>query len=332
MRRSYEHEFSGIRGGFLQPGEITKKGGQVVDPRLIISQAFKDGDTCYMRFGASFQNDSKATAKIVAHGVPSNYISPFNQRAYYPTIASSVNCSGALQQRAALITQNNLVVSRCERLLHKKHVQRGEIRASEEELLAAKFRILMNGGDLEFDENTDHDLDGDGVTDADEMRLQAAQMEYAKFRMPELNEERDAIVLVLQKHLNMLNDVFQYFAAYGSNTESTELATISRNEFWHFLNHCKVFSDLNAVRQQAIDIFQLVNVLHTQGRRNSAPGADDTRCVTACNARSLLIIIRLASCDSPPPAHPFSSAQSLPCPLLPTHPARCLSRRSSLSA
>jgi hypothetical protein len=262
MRRTYEHEFSGIRGGFMMPGEITMSGGKVVDPQLTVKQAFIDGDTCYMRFGASFKGNSTAQSKVVAHGIPSTYISPFNQRAFYPTIASSVNCSGALQQRAALINRQDQVVSRCERLLHKKHLISGEKKATEEEVMAAKFRMLMGGGDLEFDEYADEDLDGDGVSDADGMRLQAARQLFDRFQIKEMKEEeKEEVVAVLSKHLGQLNDVFQYFSAFGANTDTNDLSTMSQNEFFHFLTQSKVFPDLNAVRQQVLDIFELVNAL-----------------------------------------------------------------------
>jgi hypothetical protein len=193
MRRSYEHESSGIRGGFLMPGELTKLDGQVVDPHLQIKQVFKNADKCVMKLGHSFKG-GVASTNVVAHGVPSNLVAPFNQRAFYPTTASSINSSGALQHRAAAITRNDLTISRFERLLHKRHQARGDKKATEEEILAAKFRVLMQGGDLDFDADAGEDLDGDGVNDVEEAHMLRAEIEFEKIDLAELQQEKDQFI------------------------------------------------------------------------------------------------------------------------------------------
>jgi hypothetical protein len=238
MRRSYEHEHSGIRGGLILPGEISNSVGQTIDPHLLISQAFKDGDTCYMRLGASFSGDGAARAKTLAHGIPSNYVSPFNQRAYYPTMASSINSSAAMQQRAVDISKREgQTVSMCERVLEKR---RGHGVDNEEAVLAAKFRLLMCESNIEFSQ-VYIDVDGDGVNDAEQTKAQEALRMFELLVVHDLEQEKDAMVLLLEKYLNDIVDVFQYFAAYGSETTAIDVSTISRPEFFHFLRHCNVF-------------------------------------------------------------------------------------------
>jgi hypothetical protein len=138
-RRSYEHSVGGIRGGFVVPGEIVCN-GVALDPSSTIKAVFEDGETCTYRPGASFSGNSVPNNKPHTCGLPSTYLSPFAQEAFYPNTKSSIKKSREMYQRPKMATPTSR---------YEERIQRN--RVTEDDVLAARFRIVMTS-QAEFSE------------------------------------------------------------------------------------------------------------------------------------------------------------------------------------
>jgi hypothetical protein len=234
------------RGGFAVPGEVLDTSGDVIDPHLPINAVFKNGDECFVSFGAKFTADCQVKQEISAFGVPQNYMSPFAQRAFYPNTSQSFKQYDALKERVEIEkAEEASLVSRWEEKMSAK--------PSQEEVMAANFRLIMvdNAGFGDDDDQTGQQLR--------ELNVEETWLRMNMVKLGEVPKEEAA---QLQAHLvtwiDLVDNVFKYYTALEVGPPGS-VATMSRNELQAFVSGCDVFKNHVRMRDVVDMVFDEAN-------------------------------------------------------------------------
>jgi hypothetical protein len=221
-RRSNEHW--NIPAGFVVPGEVLNynpddpTSSTVIDPTLCIKDVFKPGfNECIVRLGSDFGRDYLAKQRISAFGVPSNYLSPFAQRAFYSTTATKLQNYDALKERVEKNEEEQRsLVTRWE----LSHAQRHK--TTRQDVEVSKFRMVMLdqsgfGGDYE------HQQGGMGVLGVVEQAIvlnQAVEVAFQQMSMCRLGQipadEQKSLKHTVNHWLDMVDNAFKFYSGMYS--------------------------------------------------------------------------------------------------------------------
>jgi hypothetical protein len=252
------------RGGFAVPGEVLDSKGELIDPQLPINEVFKNGDECFVSFGAKFATDCKVAANIASFGIPSQYMSPFAQRAFYPNTSESFKQYDALKERVEIEKKEEAsLVSRWESKIAQK--------PSHEEVMAAHFRLVMvdNAG-----------FDDDDASAATLRELNVDEI-WSRMNMVKLGEvpkeQADQLKSTLVDWIELADNVFKYYTALEVGPPGS-VATMSRSELAAFINGCGVFKNHTRMADVVDMVFDEANdemlAVSTVGKR-VVVGQDD---------------------------------------------------------
>jgi hypothetical protein len=279
-RRSYERSRTG--NGFVVPGEVLACDADdpgvlsVVDPRLPIKEVFKPGhNKCIVRLGPTFGHDCLAKQNISAFGVPSTYLSPFAQRAFYSVTADKLQNYDALKERVEKKEEE------CNKLVTRWELERSLQKSfSQVDVDASKFRVAMVdqsgfAGDIE------HRRGSMNVPDSAEQNLVLLETVEIAFEQMSMcrNDlisaaDRKSLKHAVAEWLNLVDNVFKFYSGMGADSGT---GTMSKSEFKHFIAGSKIFADVNRVQQHIDACFTAANEEDPQSAaaKKKAGGKDD---------------------------------------------------------
>jgi hypothetical protein len=219
---------------------------EVVDPMLLIKDVFEPGggNACVVRLGPTFGRDFQPKQSISAFGVPTTYLSPFAQKAFYTTTAAKLQNYDALKERVEKkVEEQQALVSRYElAYLQKK-------RATQEDVDANKYRRTM-ATQSAFDGG--NGLDGGVRAVALELMAvsNAVDASFDQMSMCRLSQiksaEKQELKKVVVHWMSLVDNVFKFYSGLGQESGT---ATMSKSEFAHFITGVNIFKD--TVRVQA---------------------------------------------------------------------------------